>query len=86
MCEGMEKIPRVRYAFGLPNEKTPTLILLNHRHTAATVAYLDQSGVSRESLFTGADLVCIQHFIDIFQGHWPCDGTQPRVPRRLEEL
>jgi peptide deformylase len=53
------------------------------RHTAVYIRWRDEQYIQREALWMGRAAICIQHFLDMFEGHWPCstdvDGRS-RVP------
>ena len=36
------------------------------------VAYLDENGTSSVRSWKGASAHCIQHWVRVFEGHWPC--------------
>ncbi len=52
-----------------PNEEPHEV----YRHTKVVVQYIDDaSGVQQEDVFTGVDAICLQHYDEVFDGHFRC--------------
>lgn len=57
------------------------------RPTAVWMRWKDEAWVQHESLWMGNSAMCLQHFIDVFQGHWPCGhegADRTRIPISLQ--
>jgi peptide deformylase len=59
-----------------------------NRMTSIYVQFEDSTGAEHEQHFTGARAVCIQHFMDVFSGVWPCDSyaDEYRVPVDVSDV
>jgi peptide deformylase len=59
------------------------------RMTSIMVAFTDRDTTARVVPLESEDAICVQHFIDIFLGHWPCkhEGVDAlKVPRLFHSL
>lgn len=60
------------------------------RQTAVEVEYEDAAFLTHRHAFFGRDAICVEHFIEVFGGHWPCRMSvvdavrrpQPPLPQR----
>jgi len=62
-----------------------TVTQTRERYDSVVCSYFDSEWQTQKQVFTGALSVCLQHFVDIFNGTWPCNHTdsEARVPRHL---
>lgn len=61
------------------------------RRSTVRVCHRDALWKEQDVVFTGGDAICLQHFMDVFAGHWPCGVSgedrrmMPVVPRLTED-
>lgn len=60
------------------------------RYPEINLVYYDKDWVFRKETLTGNKAYCAQHFVDILDGKWPCNGTaefdhvrNPVVPKKI---
>lgn len=46
------------------------------RHERVSVQFTDDHGREGTTHLEGDAAVCLQHWLDIFEGHWPCSPNQ----------
>ena len=54
------------------------------RHTVVTAQWRDALWKPHSETLNGIEAVCLQHFIDLFNGEWPCSSVgrdAERIPK-----
>lgn len=56
--------------------------------TSIYVRFDDSSGSLHERHLAGAQAVCVQHFMDVFDGTWPCEvaADEFRIPVAVDDV
>lgn len=54
------------------------------RSTRVKAQWMDSNWKPRQEVLSGVEAICLQHFIDLFNGQWPCSSVGEdarRVPK-----